>query len=80
MPVRPARERAEAAAPQRLALVHRPTEQAHVVLGIRAIPSLDPDRDALSVVNQEWVLPRFAVLWVRATTSCMAALTPTSIS
>ncbi len=52
MPVRPARERAEASAPQSLALVHRPTEQAHVVLGVRAIPSLDSDRHALSVVNQ----------------------------
>jgi predicted Zn-dependent peptidase len=32
--------------------VHRPTEQAHVVLGLRSIPALDPDRDALTVVNQ----------------------------
>ena len=35
-----------------LAVVHRPTEQAHVVLGLRSVPTLDPDRDALTVVNQ----------------------------
>ncbi|MDZ4826918.1 MAG: pitrilysin family protein [Actinomycetota bacterium] len=30
----------------------RDTEQAHVVLGTRALPALDPDRYALTVVNQ----------------------------
>ena len=35
-----------------LAVVHRPTEQAHIVLGLRSVPTLDPDRDALTVVNQ----------------------------
>ena len=43
---------AEPAPPQPLAVVHRPTEQAHVVLGLRSVPALDPDRDALTVVNQ----------------------------
>jgi predicted Zn-dependent peptidase len=52
MPVRPVREHPGTSAPRPLAVVHRPTEQAHIVLGVRAIPALDPDRDALSVVNQ----------------------------
>jgi predicted Zn-dependent peptidase len=52
MPTRPAREHAEPSAPDALAVVHRPTEQAHIVLGIRSVPTLDPDRDALTVVNQ----------------------------
>jgi len=52
MPERPAREHAVPASPERLAVVHRPTEQAHIVLGIRSVPSLDPDRHALTVVNQ----------------------------
>ncbi len=52
MPARPAREHAEPVAPDRLAVVHRPTEQAHIVLGIRSVPVLDPDRHALTVVNQ----------------------------
>ncbi|MGQ0825964.1 MAG: M16 family metallopeptidase [Actinomycetota bacterium] len=33
-------------------VVSRPTEQAHIVVGIRAVPALDPDRYALTVVNQ----------------------------
>jgi predicted Zn-dependent peptidase len=52
MPARPARIHAGAGEPQPVAVVHRPTEQAHLVLGLRSIPALDPDRDALTVVNQ----------------------------
>jgi len=52
MPERPARTHAEPSKPQPLAVVHRPTEQAHVVLGLRSVPTLDPDRHALTVVNQ----------------------------
>jgi predicted Zn-dependent peptidase len=52
MPARPAREHAEPSRPQQLAVVHRPTEQAHLVLGLRSVPVLDPDRHALTVVNQ----------------------------
>ncbi len=52
MPERPARTHAEPSRPQPLAVVHRPTEQAHLVLGIRSVPTLDPDRHALTVVNQ----------------------------
>jgi len=52
MPVRPARDHAEPSRPQQLAVVHRPTEQAHLVLGLRSVPVLDPDRHALTVVNQ----------------------------
>jgi predicted Zn-dependent peptidase len=52
MPGRPDRARPDAGDPQPIAVVHRPTEQAHVVLGVRSIPTLDPDRDALTVVNQ----------------------------
>jgi predicted Zn-dependent peptidase len=52
MPSRPPREHADPTAPQSLAVVHRPTEQAHIVLGLRSVPTLDPDRDALTVVNQ----------------------------
>jgi len=52
LPARPPREHSEPAAPRRLAVVHRPTEQAHIVLGLRSVPTLDPDRDALTVVNQ----------------------------
>ena len=39
-------------APRRLTVLERPTEQAHVVLGMRAIPRNDPDRYALTVLNQ----------------------------
>jgi predicted Zn-dependent peptidase len=38
--------------PSALTLEHRDTEQAHVVVGVRAVPALDPDRYALTVVNQ----------------------------
>ncbi|MDQ1479914.1 MAG: hypothetical protein QOI44_775 [Actinomycetota bacterium] len=51
MPSRPAREHAQPAPGGGLAVVTRPTEQAHVVLGLRSVASLDPDRDALTVMN-----------------------------
>jgi predicted Zn-dependent peptidase len=51
MPPRPAREHSQPAASGGLAVDTRPTEQAHVVLGLRSVPSLDPDRDALTVMN-----------------------------
>jgi predicted Zn-dependent peptidase len=51
MPERPARERGEPAPAGAVAVVSRPTEQAHLVLGLRSVPSLDPDRDALTVMN-----------------------------
>jgi predicted Zn-dependent peptidase len=51
MPERPAREHSQPAPAGGLAVVNRPTEQAHVVLGVRSVPSLDPDRDALTVMN-----------------------------
>jgi predicted Zn-dependent peptidase len=52
MPARPERPHPDAIDPRPVAVVHRPTEQAHLVLGLRSIPALDPDRDALVVVNQ----------------------------
>ncbi|MEX0665621.1 MAG: pitrilysin family protein [Acidimicrobiia bacterium] len=39
-------------APRPLAVLERPTEQAHVVLGMRSLPRADPDRYALTVLNQ----------------------------
>jgi predicted Zn-dependent peptidase len=39
-------------APRRLAVLERSTEQAHVVLGMRSLPRSDPDRYALTVLNQ----------------------------
>jgi predicted Zn-dependent peptidase len=39
-------------APKRLAVMERTTEQAHFVLGMRALPTRDPDRYALTVMNQ----------------------------
>jgi predicted Zn-dependent peptidase len=50
--VRPDRPRSEPGAPQPIAVLTRDTEQAHVVTGVRALPALDPDRYALTVVNQ----------------------------
>jgi predicted Zn-dependent peptidase len=38
--------------PRRLAVLGRPTEQAHVVLGMRGLARGDDDRYALSVLNQ----------------------------
>jgi predicted Zn-dependent peptidase len=50
---RPARTRWEGGPPARpLAVLERDTEQAHVVLGMRAIGRDDPDRYALTVLNQ----------------------------
>ena len=40
------------APPETLLSERRPTEQAHLVLGVRALARDDPDRYALSVVNQ----------------------------
>jgi predicted Zn-dependent peptidase len=39
-------------APKRVAVLERDTEQAHVVLGMRALRTDDPDRYALGVLNQ----------------------------
>src|SRR2546430_11965615 len=50
---RPPRPRPAASRPEPLTVVHRPTEQTHIVLGMRSIAALDPDRDALAVVNQD---------------------------
>jgi predicted Zn-dependent peptidase len=49
---RPARPRPETVAPQPVVVLNRDTEQAHVVIGVRALAALDPDRYALTVVNQ----------------------------
>ena len=38
--------------PRALAVLERPAEQAHLVLGMRALPHQDPDRYALTVLNQ----------------------------
>ncbi len=38
--------------PEPLRVLRRPTEQAHIVLGLRAPSRVDPDRWALSVLNQ----------------------------
>jgi len=38
--------------PRPLAVLERPTEQAHLVLGMRALRNDDPDRYALTVLNQ----------------------------
>jgi predicted Zn-dependent peptidase len=48
----PPRSRREFAPPRRVVGVQKDTEQAHVVLGMRALASLDPDRYALTVLNQ----------------------------
>ena len=50
--VRPPRPRPEAAAAQPVVVLNRDTEQTHVVTGVRAPAALDPDRYALTVVNQ----------------------------
>jgi predicted Zn-dependent peptidase len=50
---RPARRNgADAGVPEHLAVLERPLEQAHVVLGVRALRRDDPDRFALAVVDQ----------------------------
>jgi predicted Zn-dependent peptidase len=43
---------ADAAEPEPIAVVERPLEQAHLVLGMRALPRDDPDRYALTVLDQ----------------------------
>ena len=43
---------ADSAAPERVALLERPLEQTHVVLGTRALRRDDPDRYALAVLDQ----------------------------
>lgn len=49
---RPARVTGGLRAPQPLVVTRRGTEQAHVVLGMRALPRDDDDRYALAVLNQ----------------------------
>jgi predicted Zn-dependent peptidase len=49
---RPERERTQPAAPATQEIVHRDSEQSHVVMGLRAFSALDPDRYALTVLNQ----------------------------
>jgi predicted Zn-dependent peptidase len=49
---RPPRADSPLAPARRVATIERPTEQAHVVVGVRALPVLDPDRYALTVLNQ----------------------------
>ena len=49
---RPRRAADGLADPKPVVVIERPTEQAHVVVGMRALPQLDPDRYALTVMNQ----------------------------
>jgi predicted Zn-dependent peptidase len=49
---RPARAAVPLAPAAPSAVIERPTEQAHVVVGVRALPVLDPDRYAITVLNQ----------------------------
>jgi predicted Zn-dependent peptidase len=49
---RPARRGGSLHEPERLRVVRRPTEQAHIVMGMRALSRSDVDRYALSVLNQ----------------------------
>jgi predicted Zn-dependent peptidase len=49
---RPPRPATNAAAPLRRLVDTRDTEQAHVIVGMRALSTLDPDRYALTVLNQ----------------------------
>src|SRR5437870_5387434 len=49
---RPARDNGELAPPRRQIVFTRPTEQANVVVGMRALPRGDDDRFALSALNQ----------------------------
>jgi predicted Zn-dependent peptidase len=50
--LRPPRPRPAAVAAEPILVLSRDTEQAHVVSGVRALAALDPDRYALTVVNQ----------------------------
>ncbi|MBM3674578.1 MAG: insulinase family protein [Actinobacteria bacterium] len=49
---RPARAQSRLVAPRAVIGRRRPTEQAHLVVGMRSIARDDPDRYALSVMNQ----------------------------
>jgi len=49
---RPERPRPAGAPADPIAVARRDTEQAHVVTGTRALPAMDPDRYALTIVNQ----------------------------
>ncbi len=49
---RPERDRPPLSPPRPVLVEERPTEQAHLVLGVRGIPRDDPDRYALGVLNQ----------------------------
>ena len=50
--VRPERLIGDLREPQTLRVARRSSEQAHIVLGMRALSRVDPDRYALSVLNQ----------------------------
>jgi predicted Zn-dependent peptidase len=49
---RPERPRPATSESEPVVVLHRDTEQTHVVTGVRSLPALDPDRYALTVVNQ----------------------------
>jgi predicted Zn-dependent peptidase len=49
---RPARPRTDPIGQQPVVVLHRDTEQTHLVTGVRSFAALDPDRYALTVVNQ----------------------------
>src|SRR5205085_11937577 len=49
---RPARLPRPPSSPRPVRVSRRPTEQAHVVVGMRALDRDDPDRYALAVLNQ----------------------------
>jgi predicted Zn-dependent peptidase len=49
---RPERPREDTAAPRPVVVLNRDSEQSHVVTGLRSFPALDPDRYALTVLNQ----------------------------
>lgn len=49
---RPNREEPHFPSPLQSSFIERDTEQSHIVLGMRAIPIADPDRYALTVLNQ----------------------------
>jgi predicted Zn-dependent peptidase len=49
---RPPRENGAVDDPRRLSVLRRPTEQAHVIVGMRGFRRDDPDRYALTVLNQ----------------------------
>jgi predicted Zn-dependent peptidase len=49
---RPDRPRPDAPATKPVAVVNRDTEQAHLLVGMRSLAAMDPDRYALTLVNQ----------------------------